>query len=196
MAGARMGGALRQIHHLFVEGTVAGLPDDRLLERFLARGDGAAFAALVERHGPMVAAHVPVGPAPSRGRRGRLPGDVPGAGLQGPIDPGPGGPRGLAASGRASGRRPGRGGGGPAAGLRARRRRLSRRRPSSRRAGRRLAAGAARGAGPALGPVSPPGAPLRPGGQDARPGRGRAGLRPGDRAAAAHRRPRACSARG
>ncbi len=54
MAGARMGGALRQIHHLFVEGTVAGLPDDRLLERFLARGDGAAFAALVERHGPMV----------------------------------------------------------------------------------------------------------------------------------------------
>ena len=54
MTGARMGGALRQIHHLFVEGTVAGLPDDQLLERFLARGDGAAFAALVERHGPMV----------------------------------------------------------------------------------------------------------------------------------------------
>jgi RNA polymerase sigma factor (sigma-70 family) len=54
MTGARMGGALRQIHHLFVEGTVAGLPDDRLLEQFLTRGDGAAFAALVERHGPMV----------------------------------------------------------------------------------------------------------------------------------------------
>ena len=54
MTGSPMGGALRQIHHLFVEGTVAGLPDGQLLERFLARGDEAAFAALVERHGPMV----------------------------------------------------------------------------------------------------------------------------------------------
>ncbi len=54
MAGAPMGGALRQIHRLFVEGTVAGLPDGQLLERFLSRGDEAAFAALVERHGPMV----------------------------------------------------------------------------------------------------------------------------------------------
>ena len=54
MAGSRMGGAVRRIHHLFAEGTVAGLPDGQLLERFLARGDEAAFAALVERHGPMV----------------------------------------------------------------------------------------------------------------------------------------------
>ena len=54
MAGSPIGGALRQIHHLFVEGTVAGLPDGQLLERFLAGGDEAAFAALVERHGPMV----------------------------------------------------------------------------------------------------------------------------------------------
>jgi RNA polymerase sigma factor (sigma-70 family) len=49
-----MGGAVRRIHHLLAEGTMAGLPDGQLLERFLARGDGAAFAALVERHGPMV----------------------------------------------------------------------------------------------------------------------------------------------
>jgi DNA-directed RNA polymerase specialized sigma24 family protein len=54
MTGSPIGGALRQIHQLFVEGTVAGLPDGQLLDRFLARGDGAAFAALVERHGPMV----------------------------------------------------------------------------------------------------------------------------------------------
>jgi RNA polymerase sigma factor (sigma-70 family) len=49
-----MGGTLKQIHHLFVEGTAAGLADGPLLERFLARGDEAAFAALVQRHGPMV----------------------------------------------------------------------------------------------------------------------------------------------
>jgi hypothetical protein len=38
MAGARMGGALRRIHHLFAEGTAAGLADGQLLERFLAGG--------------------------------------------------------------------------------------------------------------------------------------------------------------
>ena len=54
MTGSPIGGALRQIHHLFVAGTEAGLPDGQLLERFLLRGDEAAFAALVERHGPMV----------------------------------------------------------------------------------------------------------------------------------------------
>ncbi len=54
MADAPMGIALRQIHRLFDEGTIAGLPDSQLLERFLTRGDEAAFAALVRRHGPMV----------------------------------------------------------------------------------------------------------------------------------------------
>ncbi len=56
MTGAPIGGAWREIHHLFVEGTAAGPPDGQLLERFLTRGDEAAFAALVERHGPMVLA--------------------------------------------------------------------------------------------------------------------------------------------
>ena len=37
-----------------VEGTVSGLPDDQLLDRFLATRDGAAFEALMARHGPMV----------------------------------------------------------------------------------------------------------------------------------------------
>ncbi len=54
MAGSPIGGALREIYHLFAEGTAAGLADVQLLERFLARGDNAAFAALVQRHGPMV----------------------------------------------------------------------------------------------------------------------------------------------
>ena len=43
-----------QINRLFLEGTISGLPDGQLLERFLDARDEAAFAALVERHGPMV----------------------------------------------------------------------------------------------------------------------------------------------
>src|SRR3954470_18596540 len=39
---------------LLETGTVAGLSDGELLERFASRRDEAAFAALVERHGPMV----------------------------------------------------------------------------------------------------------------------------------------------
>jgi RNA polymerase sigma factor (sigma-70 family) len=54
MAGARLGAAMRQISRLFDEGTVTGLADSQLLERFVTRGDGVAFSALVERHGPMV----------------------------------------------------------------------------------------------------------------------------------------------
>jgi RNA polymerase sigma factor (sigma-70 family) len=54
MTGSPVGGALKQIHHLFAEGTAVGLPDGQLLERFLARGDDSAFAALVQRHGAMV----------------------------------------------------------------------------------------------------------------------------------------------
>ena len=51
------GAGFRSIRVLFTEGTVGGLTDRELLERFNARdGDGAesAFAGLVERHGPMV----------------------------------------------------------------------------------------------------------------------------------------------
>ncbi len=56
MASASLGAAIRQVHRLFDEGTVAGLTDGQLVERFLRRGDQAAFGALVERHAPMVSA--------------------------------------------------------------------------------------------------------------------------------------------
>src|SRR5262249_50779232 len=48
---------IESIGRLFCSGTVVGLSDAQLLERFILRHDEAAeaaFAALVERHGPMV----------------------------------------------------------------------------------------------------------------------------------------------
>jgi RNA polymerase sigma factor (sigma-70 family) len=44
----------RQLGSLFEDGSLAGLSDRQLLERFVGRRDEAAFAALVARHGPMV----------------------------------------------------------------------------------------------------------------------------------------------
>ncbi len=57
MEGERRGLLHGSIRALFEAGTVAGLTDGQLLERFATRrGDASetAFAALVERHGPMV----------------------------------------------------------------------------------------------------------------------------------------------
>ncbi len=51
------GSVVRQLGSLFEGGSVAGLSDRQLLERFTAQRDAAgeaAFAALVTRHGPMV----------------------------------------------------------------------------------------------------------------------------------------------
>ena len=45
---------LRQIDRLFGEGTLTGLGDGQLLERYLTRRDEDAFEALVDLHGPMV----------------------------------------------------------------------------------------------------------------------------------------------
>src|SRR5437016_4340422 len=45
---------LRQIDALFTGGTVAGLSDRQLLDRFARRRDEPSFSALVSRHGPMV----------------------------------------------------------------------------------------------------------------------------------------------
>jgi RNA polymerase sigma factor (sigma-70 family) len=49
-----LGAAWRRIDQLFGSGTVAGLSEGQLLERFIARRDEAAFEALLARHGPMV----------------------------------------------------------------------------------------------------------------------------------------------
>ena len=45
---------LRQLHTLFSVGTLGGLADQELLERFVSRRDEDAFATLVHRHAPMV----------------------------------------------------------------------------------------------------------------------------------------------
>jgi RNA polymerase sigma factor (sigma-70 family) len=49
-AGAVLGG----LESIFNDGTIAGLSEGDLLERFVAGADETAFAALVSRHGPMV----------------------------------------------------------------------------------------------------------------------------------------------
>ena len=54
MAGLRTGAAWGQIQKLFGLGTVSGLTEWQLLERYAVRRDEAAFAALVARHAPMV----------------------------------------------------------------------------------------------------------------------------------------------
>ncbi len=54
MARAQLDAVLHHVRKL-VAGRGAGAPTDRLLlERFAAGREEAAFAALVERHGPMV----------------------------------------------------------------------------------------------------------------------------------------------
>ena len=54
--GSPASAALRQLRDLLQDGSLAALTDGQLLERFVRRGAAAetAFAALVERHGPMV----------------------------------------------------------------------------------------------------------------------------------------------
>jgi RNA polymerase sigma factor (sigma-70 family) len=54
MGFARSSAALKDLETLFAGGTVGALADGDLLDRFVARGDEAAFEALVKRHGPMV----------------------------------------------------------------------------------------------------------------------------------------------
>ena len=56
MANQRPEAVFGDLRRLFGEGTVAGLDDAQLLERFVAGRDEAAFAALLTVHGPMVMA--------------------------------------------------------------------------------------------------------------------------------------------
>src|SRR5204863_25176 len=53
MSTSQAGGILRQLRRL-AEAQVSEVEDGRLLERFVAQREEAAFAALVRRHGPMV----------------------------------------------------------------------------------------------------------------------------------------------
>ena len=46
--------ALRDLQTLFEVGSLGGLPDGQLLDRFVARREGAVFEAIIHRHGPMV----------------------------------------------------------------------------------------------------------------------------------------------
>jgi RNA polymerase sigma factor (sigma-70 family) len=54
MASIRSGAAWTQIQRLFGVGTVSGLTEYQLLQRYTDRRDEAAFSALVARHAPMV----------------------------------------------------------------------------------------------------------------------------------------------
>ncbi len=57
MASLASGSVVRQIGSLFESGSVSGMSDRQLLDRFTAQPDAAAeaaFTALVRRHGPMV----------------------------------------------------------------------------------------------------------------------------------------------
>src|SRR3954471_7084267 len=54
MAMRQSGVVLKQLRTLFGAGTVTGLDDLQLLERFVGRCDEAAFEALLARHGPLV----------------------------------------------------------------------------------------------------------------------------------------------
>jgi RNA polymerase sigma factor (sigma-70 family) len=54
MTSANRGIVFQQIDRLYREGTLSGLGDSQLLERYLTRRDEAAFQALVDLHGPMV----------------------------------------------------------------------------------------------------------------------------------------------
>src|SRR4051812_16996300 len=56
MATGTLGSSLKHFRDLFGGGTAAGLSDGELLRRYATSRDGPAFAALVARHGPMVAA--------------------------------------------------------------------------------------------------------------------------------------------
>ena len=54
MVNRGAGGILGPMSQVFHEGTVAGLTDAQLLERYATLGDDAAFEALLTRYGPMV----------------------------------------------------------------------------------------------------------------------------------------------
>ena len=68
---------VRHLEALFDRGTVAGMPDELLLERFAVDRDGPAFEAIVARHGPMVFNVCRRSSSQPERRRRRVSGDIP-----------------------------------------------------------------------------------------------------------------------
>src|SRR5215208_2883131 len=54
MSNGHRDAVVRQVGRLFEPGTVAGLSEWQLLDRYVSRRDEAAFEAIVARHGPTV----------------------------------------------------------------------------------------------------------------------------------------------
>ena len=54
MIASHKGSIVRDVQTLFACGSLAGLSDGQLLDRFVARREEAVFEAIIERHGPMV----------------------------------------------------------------------------------------------------------------------------------------------
>ena len=54
MASGSRGSVIDSVRRLYRAGAVGTLGESQLLDRFLARGDEAAFEAILRRHGPMV----------------------------------------------------------------------------------------------------------------------------------------------
>ena len=86
MSNASLTRFIRQLRPTLRPGR-GGLSDAELLRRWADARDEAAFEVLVWRHGPMVAGVCRRLLPRERGRRGRLPGDVPGPRPQGRGDP-------------------------------------------------------------------------------------------------------------
>ena len=77
--------ALRQVARVFRDGTLTGLSDRQLLDRFVEDRAEAAFEAILLRHGPMVLDVCRRLLPRTIGRRGWFPGGLPGAGAQGEL---------------------------------------------------------------------------------------------------------------
>ncbi len=83
---------IRQLGSLFEGGSAAGLSDRQLLERFIARARSGRRGRLRRDGGPPRAdgaGRLPTAPGRSSSCRGCLPGRLPRAGAQGPVDPRP-----------------------------------------------------------------------------------------------------------
>ena len=54
MVASRKGLMLRDFQRLFSSGSLSGLSDGQLVERYVTRREEAVFESIVNRHGPMV----------------------------------------------------------------------------------------------------------------------------------------------